>query len=306
MISVLQQYFTEWLAIFSYIFMPSKRVYWLYLLSSVLLVLWLYKQKNTKPVAAFVKANSLKYWLSRSSQVDMKWILFNQVFAIVLFVPVLGGQISWAMSVYRQLVAWFGGGDFIHWPTPYVMALFSITLFLLEDFSRFLLHYAYHKIPLLWRFHAIHHSAKLMTPLTLYRVHIVEYFINSLRAVSVIGLTSGVFIYCFDGTIGVYEVLGISIFNFVFNLIGANLRHSHIWISFGKLETLFISPAQHQIHHSNAKVHLDKNFGASLAIWDRLFSSWLASKNEKVTNFGLFKQGNTEKFSKQLLGIRFK
>ena len=39
-------------------------------------------------------------------------------------------------------------------------------------------------------------------------------------------------------------------FGVLFNFAAANLRHSHIWISFGRFEKIFISPAQHQIHHS--------------------------------------------------------
>ena len=109
--------------------------------------------------------------------------------------------------------------------------------------------------------------------------------------------------YCFAGKVGVYEVLGVSILTLLFNLAGANLRHSHVAISFGVFEKVFISPAQHQIHHSAAKAHLDKNFGASLAIWDKFFGSWLASKNQTVDHFGLYRQWAKQSFKSQLLGI---
>ena len=56
--------------------------------------------------------------------------------------------------------------------------------------------------------------------------------------------------------------------------MGSNLRHSHVGIQYWKwVEYIFISPAQHQLHHSIAKEHHDKNFGAALAIWDWLFGS---------------------------------
>ena len=295
--------FIDWLTVFQYVLKPGKRIFWLFLLSSFLLATYYLYRNKALNLSTLFRLNRKKYWLNRSSILDVKWILVNQLFAIAIFIPVLGGQITWAMSVYRQLVSWFGDGDFLSWPSGYVIALFTVTLFLVEDFSRFLVHFAYHKIPFLWRFHAIHHSAKIMTPLTLYRVHVVEYLINSIRAIAVVGLVSGIFIYCFNGRISVYEVLGVSIFNFIFNLAGSNLRHTHIWLSFGKFEKWFISPAQHQVHHSTARAHLDKNFGASLAIWDRLFGSWVNSKHTKVKSFGLYKQSVPQNLRKQWLGI---
>jgi len=75
---------------------------------------------------------------------------------------------------------------------------------------------------------------------------------------------------------------------FLFNALGANLRHSHIWLSFGSLERWFISPAQHQIHHSSAEADRDINFGTCLAIWDRLFGSHRRASITPISiSFGL-------------------
>ena len=52
------------------------------------------------------------------------------------------------------------------------------------------------------------------------------------------------------------------------------MRHSHIGIQYWRwLEYILISLAQHQLHHSIAEEHYDKNFGATLALWDWLFGS---------------------------------
>ena len=66
-------------------------------------------------------------------------------------------------------------------------------------------------------------------------------------------------------------------------MLWANLRHSHVWITYGRImERLLISPAQHQIHHSKNKVHFDRNFGVVLAIWDGMFGTLeLAGKKTK-------------------------
>lgn len=74
----------------------------------------------------------------------------------------------------------------------------------------------------------------------------------------------------------------------VWEIAGANLRHSHVWISWGPwLEHVFISPAQHQIHHSNDPVHFDRNMGAFLAIWDRLFGTLQTARGQTVSGSGL-------------------
>jgi sterol desaturase/sphingolipid hydroxylase (fatty acid hydroxylase superfamily) len=129
----------------------------------------------------------------------------------------------------------------------------------------------------LWRFHAIHHSAEILTPITLYRVHCVELVINSMRSIGVLGGISGVFIYCFPGKISMIDIMGVSALSWMFNMVGSNLRHSSIRLEFGRFERYFISPAQHQIHHSSAKEHYDVNFGVCLAIWDRLFRTLIFS-----------------------------
>ena len=66
------------------------------------------------------------------------------------------------------------------------------------------------------------------------------------------------------------EVLGVNAVAFVLNLAGSNLRHSHLWISFGPLEWLLMSPAQHQLHHSLETSGHGVNYGSFLSLWDVL------------------------------------
>ena len=62
-----------------------------------------------------------------------------------------------------------------------------------------------------------------------------------------------------------------------------------------KIEGQFLSPAQHQIHHSDNVKHFDRNFGTALSIWDRLFHCFMrASEVEKLT-FGIGKEGAKHK-----------
>ncbi len=272
---------------FTFVVNPQKRIYWGYLLSGMLfavLVLWLSKQ-NLR--SAFVKALGPKVWLHPSSMQDFHWLIFNHVLRVLIIVPVIGGSLSFAIHLNRFAIKTWGEGNFWQVAEWQMLAMFTCALFVLEDFTRFLVHYFYHKSPLLWRFHAVHHAATVLTPITLYRIHWLEMIINSLRSLIVVGTLSAVFIYCFENRISIYDVLGLNIFNFLANTIGANLRHTSLWVGFGYFERWFVSPAQHQIHHSSAEKHIDKNFGAILSIWDRLFNSWVPSREQKVVQYGL-------------------
>ena len=71
----------------------------------------------------------------------------------------------------------------------------------------------------------------------------------------------------------------------MFNFAAANLRHSHIWISFGRLERVFISPAQHQIHHSVG--NSNANLGSIFSVWDGLLGTRTYSGQKRELEFGL-------------------
>ena len=56
------------------------------------------------------------------------------------------------------------------------------------------------------------------------------------------------------------------------------------------LEFIFISPFQHQIHHSSDPRHFNKNMGSKLAIWDYLFGTLVLSASTSKVNFGIPKE----------------
>ena len=75
---------------------------------------------------------------------------------------------------------------------------------------------------------------------------------------------------------------------FICNALAANLRHSHVWLSFGPhIEHVLNSPAQHQIHHSDAPRHFHKNFATNLSLWDWLFGTlYVTRAKPEVISFG--------------------
>ncbi len=195
--------------------------------------------------------------------------------------------VAFNINKYLYLVYGFNQIENISYET--IVVLYTITLFILSDFTRYWLHRLLHTIPFLWDFHKVHHSAKVLNPLSFYRVHPIENILFGFRYSLSVGFVTGIFIYFFGSKIGIIEVLGANIFVFVFSSLGANLRHSHIPLAyFTFLEKWIISPKQHQIHHS--RKHFDKNYGGYLAIWDRVFGTLKLSSEVKVLKFGIKKE----------------
>jgi len=279
----------------AFLFEADKRIYWLYLLTSGL-------------VALFISGKQLfsaKLWFNQSSLIDVCWLFINQWIFKFLVVPLLALQVSYALSINNFLNTLFGAGNYWQLNQSLLVLLFTSSLFICQDFGKFLVHFTFHKTRFLWRFHAVHHSATTLTPLTLYRIHPVEMIINSLRSLLIGAVVSGLFIYLFKNPLGISQVLGVNLFVFIFNIAASNLRHSPVWLGFAKCEYLFISPAQHQIHHSAAMQHFDKNFGSALAIWDYAFNTLLLSEGQSVKAFGIDQKAiDRQTFKQQWWGIK--
>ncbi len=270
---------------------PTSRIFYLnFVFVFIFVIAWaIYTRQNIS--IHFLRKIFLqkKYWWNRSTRKDYSLYILNSVLKMALFIPFLDFSFQMALR-FVQLM------NSLELPiNPLAknnlnILFFSVFFFVFDDFLRFIHHYLMHKIPFLWSIHQTHHSAKILTPITLYRTHPVESAIATIRNSLSIGISTGVFVYLFQSQISFLTILGVHFMGFLFNFLGSNLRHSHIPISFGKIEKIFISPLQHQIHHSTNPEHFDSNFGVSLSIWDQLFGCCLYSKdisNSKKLRFGL-------------------
>lgn len=179
-------------------------------------------------------------------------------------------------------------------PSWAITVAYGFCLFLVEDASRYALHRALHRVPWLFRFHSVHHSATTMTPLTFYRTHPVETVLYLGRHVLSTAPVSGIFLGLFRNQVSLTEPLTYYLFVTPFLVLGANVRHSHVWLSFGaRLERWFISPAQHQLHHGRTRENQSCNYGSVLAIWDRAFSTLQIAHGRKQPRFGLMRADRT-------------
>jgi len=136
---------------------------------------------------------------------------------------------------------------------------------LLLDLAIYGQHRIYHAVPMLWRFHRMHHSDLEFDVTSGIRFHPVSVLVSALIKLSVI-----VAIGPASVAVLVFEVLlnATSLFN-----------HSNLRIppSFDRmLRLLIVTPDMHRVHHSSNPQETNRNFGFNFPWWDRLFRSYRA------------------------------
>ena len=271
---------------------PKKRVFLFYILISILIATaWFMINKKLSLKKTLIKIFDKKIFFSKSAKSDYKIFLINQLIMMIVS-PFLITQltIATALYFYFHTIDWLSAGMFVGIAKIYIILSFTIFQFTIDDFSKYIVHRFMHKWPVLWALHKVHHSATVLTPMTVFRTHPLEGIIFSLRSAITQAIGISLFFYLFGNLVSLYTIVGVNIFVFVFNILGSNLRHSLIGIRYWKwLEYIFISPAQHQLHHSVAFEHHDKNFGAALAVWDWLFGSLHHSVEFETLHLGIKK-----------------
>ena len=266
---------------------PSKRVFVPFLFGALLLATWVTHRRGEDESllgALFPRA----VFLHPSARLDYKLLFAKALIRALLLAPFLVSTLSIAAAVATALRSGIGEAPACAFSALSVAVLYTLCSFLLDDWTRFALHRLMHRVPALWELHKVHHSAEVLTPFTLYRTHPIESLLNTLRGSLSMGLVTGVFVWAFGARVHGWQIFSVDAIGFVWSLAGANLRHSHIWLSYGRRwEHLLLSPAQHQIHHSDRPVHHDRNFGTVLSLWDWLGGSLYVTGEREVLRFGL-------------------
>lgn len=210
---------------------------------------------------------------SRSGRLDIAALLFS------LFLS--GSTMGWALvssGWYAEGVHGLLAGSFAppaaRLPLWLCGAISTVALFLAYEFAYWLDHYLSHRVPILWAFHKVHHTAESLSMLTNYRVHPVDtiVFYNIVAAVS--GTTAAAIAFLLGRPVDAVTVGTGNLLVFATSMTLTHLQHSHLWISLpGAWGKWLLSPAHHQIHHSIAERHHNRNLGSSLAIFDRMFGT---------------------------------
>jgi sterol desaturase/sphingolipid hydroxylase (fatty acid hydroxylase superfamily) len=159
--------------------------------------------------------------------------------------------------------AWLFGGaidvDFQRRVASQHVVLQVIEAMILADFFQYAIHRAFHEIPLLWRFHSIHHSSRSMDWLAGSRLHLVDIVVT--RAIAFVPL----YVMGFSER-ALQAYLVIIAFHAVFN-------HANVDLPLHGLRWILTTPRYHHWHHTAEAHAVDRNFAAQIPAIDWLFGT---------------------------------
>jgi lathosterol oxidase len=143
----------------------------------------------------------------------------------------------------------------------------------LTDFVQYWIHRAFHRVPILWRFHRIHHSANVMDWLAGSRLHLVDVAVTR-------GLT-----YVPIYVLGFAEAPLYAYVAFV--SVQATFIHANVRFRFGPLRWVLATPQFHHWHHGAEPEAVDRNFAVHLPLLDRLFDTYYLPDQRWPASYGL-------------------
>lgn len=192
--------------------------------------------------------------------------VLNAVVTSVLFGASMLYVTEWARAHSFGLLHWLALPAWAAWPLGLV----------LFDGWMYAWHRLSHRVKLLWRFHAVHHSDREMDVTSAVRFHTGEIVISSVARLAVLpllGMTMPQLL--------LYEAILLPVILF---------HHSNIQIPAGLdrvLRCIITTPWMHWVHHSQWQPETDSNFSSVLSVWDRLFGTFRLREDPRTIALGL-------------------
>lgn len=143
----------------------------------------------------------------------------------------------------------------------------------IADLLFYTAHRLFHAVPLLWKFHSVHHSIEEMDWLAAARVHPFDQIVT--KGASILPL----FALGFSD-----PVIAAHAFIYFWH---SYLLHSNVRIKFGLLRWVIASPEYHHWHHANQREAYDSNYAAQLSILDKLFHTLYLPQGKTPEKYGI-------------------
>jgi sterol desaturase/sphingolipid hydroxylase (fatty acid hydroxylase superfamily) len=174
-------------------------------------------------------------------------------------------------SYVNSNIGWLDGLRGVVGALPWVVQF--ILAMILTDTAQYWFHRLFHKVPFLWGFHAVHHSAKAMDWLAGARMHFVE--IVLLRGITSLPLLT----FGFAPSVMQAYVAMVYIY--------ASLVHANLAGDFDRLGQYIVTPRFHHWHHAIEEEGIDKNFAIHFPLLDRLFGTYYFPEGKWPTGYGV-------------------
>ena len=163
----------------------------------------------------------------------------------------------------------------LHWLDISGIWAFALA-FVMFDMWQYLWHRLNHRVPLLWRFHAVHHADRELSASSGLRFHTGEIVLSScvrLLVLPLLGMTVG--------QVLVYEAVLLPVILFHHGNVGVPARADR-W-----LRWLIVTPWMHWVHHSDYQPETDSNYSSVFSFWDRIFGSFRLVADPRSLTLGL-------------------
>ena len=178
-----------------------------------------------------------------------------------------------SMTPAIELVAHTRWTTFRAWAASQPVIFQIIEIMFFTDLVQYWVHRAFHRIPFLWGFHAVHHSAQTLDWMAGARMHFLE--IIALRGTTIIPM----YILGFGPTALHFYILLV--------YIHSSLLHSNVGWNFDHVGRFLATPRFHHWHHGIDKDAIDVNFAIHFPLFDRLFGTYHLPPHQWPSGYGI-------------------
>jgi sterol desaturase/sphingolipid hydroxylase (fatty acid hydroxylase superfamily) len=240
-------------------------------------LLWRHRKRRGRVSARLVAraiAAKKSIFARESFHADVKLFVLSVVFMPAIVGALVVSTATVSLGVQSALTHLFGAHDPVAAFDFRMKLVSTVALFLAYETGYWLDHFLKHRVPFLWELHKLHHTADVLTPLTNFRNHPLDSIVFGYMLATFIGAASGVLAWAYGQKPEFFAVDGKNLLFILFLWTIGHLQHSQFWIPFrGVWGYLILSPAHHQIHHSDDPQHFNRNLGSVLAVWDWMFGT---------------------------------
>lgn len=192
------------------------------------------------------------------------WAL-TVVFSVGVVAPLTAWGVNQALWVRPE---WMGDGQ-------YGIGFLLLDLIILDCWV-YWLHRAYHKAPIMWRMHEVHHRDEFLDTTSAVRFHVTELALSSALRLVLIALLA-------------IPLMHVILFEVIL-LCASIFHHSNVRLPPAierKLSRLVVTPSIHWVHHHAVHADTDSNYASVLSLWDRLFGTKSATRRTADMQIGV-------------------
>lgn len=159
------------------------------------------------------------------------------------------------------------------WPREWPIFAQAVLGIVVAEFGLYWVHRVNHEIPLLWRFHAVHHSVTRLWIINTGRFHFVDSLMSILISMAIL--------------VALGAPMEVLVWLSAITAFIGMLTHCNVEMRFGWLSYIFNTPGLHRWHHSRDLNEGNKNYGENIMLWDILFGTYYDAKHRPPVDIGI-------------------